>query len=333
MLISRSARHKYQFDDDLFQADGGVRLGEYHEARRFAVQMSRRRLQPVPASDVQAMSLLDEALRLLLRQYELQNPGVLRRGLEQLQAGLGGALEPALIRFTDEFPPRAVYYGDISAADHLAGDTAGRSHREAAVENLLIVHVTNQNPAISQYQELFSDEPLKASASYGEMVSRLGTFLGRQPSLGGEAAGGESLLDALLSPARAAPYSLEGQLQYVLDRWGFLLGEGLIRRLLRGMDFIREEVIRHQGPIEFRAPVAAPTYGSSDYAEYERFSPDKDWMPRLVLMAKNSYVWLEQLSRKHQRWIRTLDQIPDEELDLLAQRAPILCWKNQASSR
>ena len=124
MLISRSARHKYQFDDDLFQADGGVRLGEYHEARRFAVQMSRRRLQPVPASDVQAMSLLDEALRLLLRQYELQNPGVLRRGLEQLQAGMGGALEPALIRFTDEFPPRAVYYGDIRAADHLAGDTA-----------------------------------------------------------------------------------------------------------------------------------------------------------------------------------------------------------------
>ena len=58
--------------------------------------------------------------------------------------------------------------------------------------------------------------------------------------------------------------------------------------------------------------------GSAD--EVERFSTDAPWMPRLVLMAKNSYVWLEQLSRKYGRWIQTLNQIPDEELDRL-QRA------------
>ncbi|MGC8856963.1 MAG: alpha-amylase family glycosyl hydrolase, partial [Anaerolineae bacterium] len=60
--------------------------------------------------------------------------------------------------------------------------------------------------------------------------------------------------------------------------------------------------------------------------EYERYSPDREWMPRLVLMAKNTYVWLEQLSRKYQRWIKTLDQIPDEELDLLAQRGFTGLW-------
>ena len=52
--------------------------------------------------------------------------------------------------------------------------------------------------------------------------------------------------------------------------------------------------------------------------EPERFSPDKDWMPSLVLMAKNAYVWLDQLSKKFQRSITRLDQIPDEELDSLA---------------
>src|SRR5258707_3237185 len=41
-------------------------------------------------------------------------------------------------------------------------------------------------------------------------------------------------------------------------------------------------------------------------------------MPQLVLIAKNSYVWLDQLSKKYQREIHTLDQIPNEELDLLA---------------
>jgi hypothetical protein len=49
-------------------------------------------------------------------------------------------------------------------------------------------------------------------------------------------------------------------------------------------------------------------------------------MPRLVLLAKNSYVWLEQLSRKYQRWIKTLDQIPDEELDVLKNRGFTGLW-------
>ena len=38
-------------------------------------------------------------------------------------------------------------------------------------------------------------------------------------------------------------------------------------------------------------------------------------MPRVVLIAKSTYVWLDQLSRRYGRDIRTLDAIPDEELD------------------
>src|SRR6476469_3768316 len=41
-------------------------------------------------------------------------------------------------------------------------------------------------------------------------------------------------------------------------------------------------------------------------------------MPRLVLLAKSTYVWLDQLSRTYGREIRTLDAIPDEELATLA---------------
>ncbi|MGK2851962.1 MAG: alpha-amylase family glycosyl hydrolase, partial [Candidatus Limnocylindrales bacterium] len=52
--------------------------------------------------------------------------------------------------------------------------------------------------------------------------------------------------------------------------------------------------------------------------EPEAFSSDSAWMPRLVLMAKSTYVWLDQLSRRFGRDIHTLDAIPDEELDKLA---------------
>ena len=90
MLISRRARQKYQFEEALFQTDGHLRLGDYAAARAFAVQMSGRRPEPVPASDIQAMLLLDEVMRILLRQYDLQNPGVLGRALTYLQLRAGG---------------------------------------------------------------------------------------------------------------------------------------------------------------------------------------------------------------------------------------------------
>jgi glycosidase len=60
--------------------------------------------------------------------------------------------------------------------------------------------------------------------------------------------------------------------------------------------------------------------------EAERYSEDRDWMPRVVLIAKSTYVWLDQLSRRHRREIRRLDAIPDEELDVLAHRGITGLW-------
>ena len=62
-------------------------------------------------------------------------------------------------------------------------------------------------------------------------------------------------------------------------------------------------------------------------------------MPRLVLIAKNTYVWLDQLSKKYQRAITRLDQIPDEELDQLRRMGFTGLWliglweRSQASQR
>ena len=37
-----------------------------------------------------------------------------------------------------------------------------------------------------------------------------------------------------------------------------------------------------------------------DYEETENFTQDIDWMPKVVVMAKNVYVWMDQLSKKYQ---------------------------------
>ena len=47
--------------------------------------------------------------------------------------------------------------------------------------------------------------------------------------------------------------------------------------------------------------------------------------PSLVI-AKTTYVWLDQLSKKYGREIRTLDQIPDEELDFLRDAGVTGLW-------
>ncbi len=91
------------------------------------------------------------------------------------------------------------------------------------------------------------------------------------------------------------------------------MGEYLYR-LLSSLDLIaEEEKAIFVGP----GPALVYEYGEMEF-EPERFSPDLDWMPSVVLMAKNTYVWLHQLSEKYKTLITRLDQIPDEELDTLA---------------
>ena len=132
----------------------------------------------------------------------------------------------------------------------------------------------------------------------------------------------------LRAPARHSPTSLAGQLRYARERWAAILPADLAARLLAGEDLLAEE----ERALHLRfggggggGPVEAPSFAGAD-AEPERFCDDRDWMPRIVLVAKSTYVWLDQLSRRYGRDIRTLDAIPDEELDTLARRGITGLW-------
>jgi glycosidase len=52
--------------------------------------------------------------------------------------------------------------------------------------------------------------------------------------------------------------------------------------------------------------------------EPEAFTPDRAWMPELVLVAKHTLVWLHQLSARYGHAVEQLDQIPDAALSQLA---------------
>jgi hypothetical protein len=314
--VSRIAREKYNFDEQLFALNGNVVLADFAAARRFAESMTKVRGQVIPASDINAMGLIDEINHILVRQYDMQYPDIMRHALDSV----GLDADSVLLLFTENFPPLSVYHRQMDARHYLDLETASRPNRTAALEEMLLLHITNQNPAILPYKELFDEEPLKRYSPYGHTLRVLKDFFKRPPGYGSPKTNAEyreSLIEVLLAPARIAPHSLHAQLEYLLSRWGGILGEDFVTKILRGIDFVKEDVIRGNFAGGFAGSIPVLTFSSQDSIEYERFSPDKDWMPRLVLIAKNTYVWLDQLSKKYQQSIFHLDQIPEGELELL----------------
>ncbi|GIW24725.1 DUF4332 domain-containing protein [Meiothermus sp.] len=325
--VSKSARDYYQFDLSLFSLSGNVVFANFEAARRFAAAMNAKRdllrhpEQAVSAGQINAMGLIDEMLHLVVRQYVEQHPGVMQQALSTLEQSLEpDEVEKALRSFASEFPPIRVYRGEMSLEAYLADVTEGRSNREILLEEMLMLWMANANPAFAPFSELFDDSSLERTTAYLPIIQSLETFFEGQPAF---AETGLSLFKTLRLPALAHPDSLEAQLRLLLERFGGSLGR-FYHRMLVSLDVIREEGRSFAVPIHFDQPGGGG--GESELLDVRRltlepepeaFSPDLDWMPRVVLIAKNTYVWLDQLSKKYRREIRTLDQIPEEELALL----------------
>ncbi|MFC2037161.1 alpha-amylase family glycosyl hydrolase [Chloroflexota bacterium] len=316
--VSRQVRDQYQFDESLFSLSGNVILANFHAARVFAQKMNDKRdlvsfpEQAVKAGQINAMGLIDELLHYTFKLYrEQKNPKALRGALDWLYERVGEeSVDKALQRFADDFPPLDVYRREISLEAYLGGETGGVSHRQALLEEMLMLWLANANPAFAPFLELFDDADLARETAYPQIVDSLYDFFETQPAFGPS---NQNLIDVLRAPALAHPHSLTAQLEYMRERWGLLLGSYLYR-LLSSLDLIQEEEKAiFLGP----GPALVYEYGELEF-EPERFSPDLDWMPQLVLIAKNTHVWLDQLSQKHKRLITRLDEIPGEELDMLA---------------
>ena len=321
--ISRKARDLYHFDESLFSLSGTVIFPNFHAARLFAQRMNEKRDlihfpdQAVKAGQINAMGLIDEILHYVVGLYRReQNPRVMQQTLEVLYGKLGKQkVDETLRKFSEQFPAVSVYRGEVDLDTYLEGETAGVPHRLVVLEEMMMLWLANLNSAFSPFTELFDDSTLEKESSYLQMAEGLHSFFDHQPFFGPDH---QNLVDMLRSPALAVPHSLPGQLEYIREKWGYLLGSYLLQ-LLSSLDLIKEDEIAELRRMAFwgRAPAEVYEYLGME-EEPERFSFDLEWMPRLVLMAKNVYVWLHQLSRKYHRSIYRLNQIPDEELDLLA---------------
>jgi hypothetical protein len=105
------------------------------------------------------MGLIDELNHALIAHYREEiDPEVLRMLFRWFAASVGRRMSiGCCYAFVNQFPNVACLSGKLSARQWLAGTTEGFSNREAALEELMLLWLTNLNPAFTSFRELFDD--------------------------------------------------------------------------------------------------------------------------------------------------------------------------------
>jgi len=333
MRIKRQAREEFGIPGRFFSPEGRLALPGLREANVLAAGLNSRshittgQQEGVRASGLLAAVLIDEILHYVIHLYcREQGRALLAEALDQFSRH-NLRVDSVLQSFAEEFPGTEGF----SSLNGVTGDVA---NREILLEDLLMLELNRENQAYSPFKLLFSDSVTAGKEDYSSLKNDLHDFL---DSKGPFPPFDRKLIELLRSPALASPNSLSGQLEYIKNNWlGFL--EKYRLRILKSRDFIREE-----DKIYFTAAAgaAAPPevhYFDNPEDDREAFSMDRDWMPRLVMIAKSVLVWLDQLAKKYNRPIKLLSDIPDEELDLLSHWGfsglwLIGIWQRSASSK
>ena len=327
--LARTARRRHKIEPPLVAGDGTFDAGNAAGARRIAARLTARRRAgrdlPVGAGDVTGLAVMNAVLHRVVEQERNAGRADLEGATARLEHSLGSEVSTVTKAWRREFGDRATPPADV------LGD-------------LLVLAALNENPAAAPVRELIDDRPLRAETPYDGVIAAVERELGGRGARGSRrarsddaAAGSRSggrrsrppLPARLRQPMLYAPGSLVAQLQWVRSHWADLLEEDplLANRLALAIDVLAEE----SRAMELRAAAAAvaaggprsplrtetPSFRGLD-AEPEAFSADMEWMPSVVLMAKSTYVWLDQLARSYERRVATLDDVPDEELDRLA---------------
>lgn len=256
-------------------------------------------------------------VRMIENYQELYNPSLFL-DLDTILIGLPES--SAANRFLDNtlkvYPTSLIYYFPEQISSYFFSNENTPINRYSLYKTLLLINTAGNNPSIRKYDNIFTDPSFISSSDYQNTSNALEDYFRNQPSY---KESGLSFLHLLAAPSRAHPDSLEDQLNYIRSNWTNFLGQTFINELLRSLDLFREE---NKPSFSNSGPVGSPLTYSKDteFSDQDqvRFSQDQNWMPNLILIAKNVFVWLDQLSSKYHKSIYRLDQIPDEELALLS---------------
>lgn len=267
------------------------------------------------ASKLNACAILHLLYQTLINQYLQDDDSNIFSRMVPL-VSKNDSVNEVLAFYAKEFPSPLLTSQEVSI----------EQYTEETVRGFFVHRVMTHNPALKKAIRplIYRDE-----LNFPPATKALSAILGEFVSGGAKVADSEEdLFSFLLTPAILHPDSLIDQISFILEEWSHLLDENIRKSLIKAIDLTKEE----NKPVFFdnngggaNAHTYVPDYSIYD-SEYEAFSDDRNWMPNVVMMAKSTLVWLDQLSKYYNRPIKTLDQIPDEELDALKQRGFTALW-------
>jgi len=332
IALARTARRRHRLEP-LVGPDGVLDARNASAARRIAARLNAARvidapadavIRPIGGGDVAALAALGAVLHEVVRREREAGAADLESAAAAARTALGTPAIAAVRRawrheFVEGTPTP-------SAAPDLVGE-------------LLVLAALNTNPAAEGVRELIHDGPLRDGSQYDSLLDtverQLRTAAERADA---DAAAAEepvrgrrrrrrrlALPIRLREPASRAPRSLADQLRWIQAHWPEVLAAdpALAERVALAIDIVAEETralelrIGGAGPFGGGRLAERPDFKGLD-AEPQAFSPDLEWMPRVVLLAKSTHVWFGQLARTYGRPVATLADVPDEELDRLA---------------
>ncbi len=231
-------------------------------------------------------------------------------------------MEETLYEFLQFFPAVPVELNVVIPTEIIAPSESNDHVKDILIE-MVLLFTQSQNSALKLSPELFADEEqlFQNVTDYRQQLLQIDHVLPQEKDHFPQQP--QSLLRRLLEPLQTVT-TLHGQLQLLRTVWAEILPADLQDRISSAIEVYEREgqTFDFQGEPETTAldPAAAM------YEEYADFTVDLEWMPRTVLLAKSTYVWLEQLSRKYHFHITRLDQIPDEELAELSNYGFTSLW-------
>ena len=286
-----------------------------------ARQLNSRLKPPLPAftpGEITAVGLIG---KIYLRVIELfladSSPTSLQDLDIKLNSDLGlNSSDDSISLILDHFPTSPSYYSPGMSVEYLLSFSGQAEKRHGLYKSLLLIFLANSNQALLKKDNLFTDLVLRKSPLFYNLQSVIFDHFADQPTF---STGGKSLIEFLTEPAELHPHSLYDQLEYIRLNWSSYLGEDFLLALLKTLDHIKEEKIRYSGEKAVsQDPLGFSLASYLSGRDVVRFSTDLDWMPSVILLAKNTFVWLDQLSKEYQRSIHQLNHIPDEELAKLS---------------
>ena len=340
--VNRNARELFGLTDPDFlslpsSGQESVETSERQSAviNNFLKKLKGADAKPILPAQFHGMKLLHALFHsLMAKAIALRQPDFLDRVYGTLTEELSAKQsEEYLSRFITTFPTQKIFAGAETPTNWLKQ----QENKRELLEEAFLVWINNQNPALEQFSDLLTDEKLLSEATYQKLII---TMRSSMQTMGPVGLGDIDLAELLIKPLRHAPGSILEQLRYIRMNWGGLLEESPLWGLVAdAINFIEDEdkylfferitherALRKDG-MEFEKEGHVPEYSALDDANAPaNYSQDSSWMPEVVMLAKSTYVWLDQLSKLYRRPVKRLQDIPDAELDLIAERGFTALW-------